>query len=117
MRLFAVALLAVLAACQLVEPAGDEDGIAASTRVADQSSGSPLLLEAQCKAAGGSMVIGLAGPQCARPQPDAGKACSDSKDCAGLCLAATRTCSPVTPFFGCHEVLMAGGKKAALCVD
>ena len=114
-RLFAVLALCFIAACQLVETPSD-DGGSVYAPVVETGATSPLILEQQCEAAGGTMVIGLAGPQCARPEPDAGKACSDNKECSGFCLAATRTCSPVTPYFGCHDVLQ-GGKSVGLCVD
>ncbi len=111
-------LVAVLfvGACQLQEASGDAGGQTAP-RSAPTGERSPLLVEQECVAAGGQMVIGLAGPQCARPEPDAGKRCSDSAECSGLCLAKTRTCSPVTPYFGCHEILGAGGAPAVICVD
>ncbi|MCV2893017.1 hypothetical protein [Lentibacter sp. XHP0401] len=103
-----------LAACQLEETTSSEGGVSAPK--VKSGGRSHLLVEQDCLAAGGQMVVGLAGPQCARPQPDAGKACSDSADCAGICLANTRSCSPVTPYFGCHQVLE-GGKLAAICID
>ncbi len=115
-RISAFVALFILAACQLVEAPG-EDGAAAATTTAPSVGGqSPLIMEQQCKAAGGKVVIGLAGAQCARAQPDAGKACTSSSECSGVCLAAARSCSPVTPFFGCHEVLNSG-KKAIICID
>lgn len=54
---------------------------------------------------------------CYRETPDAGKLCSGASDCEGLCLARSRTCSPITPFLGCHEVLTEGGGRATLCVQ
>ena len=71
---------------------------------------------AACEASGGTVTAGLAGPACARHEPDAGQPCSDSAQCSGICLAETRTCSPITPFFGCHELLM-DGRVVGLCVD
>ncbi len=114
-RIFAFFALCVFAACQLVDAPADGSGQVFAP-VAETGAQSPLILQQQCEAAGGTMVIGLAGPQCARPEPDAGKACNDSKDCSGVCLAETRSCSPVTPFFGCHDVLQ-GGKAVGLCID
>ena len=111
---FVLALLTLfaLAACQIDEGASGGGG------APQQSAGkrSPLLVAQDCEAAGGTMVVGLAGPQCARAQPDAGKACTDNGDCAGFCLAKSKSCSPVTPYFGCHEVLLQG-KTAAICID
>ncbi|WP_438990935.1 hypothetical protein [Lentibacter sp.] len=114
-RIFAIgaALLtvAVLASCQMAQTSGGAAGGPDAT-----SGRSPLLVAQDCEAAGGRMVVGLAGPQCAAAQPDAGKSCRDNSDCAGFCLAKTRSCTPVTPYFGCHDVLT-GGKAATICVD
>lgn len=77
----------------------------------------PTLPEKIPDCPGGEIVVGLAGPTCAKPTPDAGKACTKASDCSGACLGETMTCSAVTPLFGCNEVVMADGQKAALCVD
>ena len=66
---------------------------------------------------GGTLVHGMAGPTCAKPTPDAGKACTKASDCSGACMAETMTCSEITPQFGCYEVVMEDGQKAGLCVD
>ena len=66
---------------------------------------------------GGTVVHGMAGPTCAKPTPDAGKACTKASDCSGACLGETMTCSTMTPMFGCYEVVMEDGQKAGLCVD
>lgn len=73
--------------------------------------------EAQIDCPGGTVVQGLAGPVCAKPTADAGKACSKASDCSGACMAETMTCSEVTPLLGCHEVVMEDGQKVGLCVD
>lgn len=110
-----VMLAAVLAmtACQMSDGTGTGGGQSSAQQVGGRS---PLLVAQECEAAGGTMVVGLAGPQCGRAQPDAGKACSDSDQCAGFCVAETRTCSPVTPYFGCHGVLV-GGESSTICID
>ena len=66
---------------------------------------------------GGTVVYGMAGPTCAKPTPDAGRACTKASDCEGHCLGETMTCSTTTPMFGCFEVVMEDGQKAGLCVD
>jgi len=48
---------------------------------------------------------------------DGGNACSKEGDCEGFCLARSRTCAPVTPLFGCNEVLGASGARSTICVD
>ncbi len=73
-------------------------------------------LEQGCAGQGGRIEAGLAGPTCVTPEPDAGKTCSNSDECSGFCLAESRTCSPVTPYFGCHD-LFENGQVAMLCVD
>lgn len=70
-----------------------------------------------CLEQGGTVVTGMAGPTCAKPTPDAGKSCSRASDCSGFCLGETMTCSPVTPMFGCYEVVTETGQKASVCVD
>lgn len=57
---------------------------------------------------------------CDLPATDAGKSCTDSSQCQGLCLAsgtpATGACSPRTINFGCHDI-MADGSRMAICID
>ena len=92
-----VAAFAVLAACQPeTGPGGVVEGVVCP---------------------GGTVVHGMAGPTCAKPTPDAGKACTKASDCSGACLGETMTCSTMTPMFGCYEVVMEDGQKAGLCVD
>jgi hypothetical protein len=103
----AVLTLVALASCQMAETSGGAAAVGGR---------SPLLVGQECEAAGGRMVVGLAGPQSASAQPDAGKRCRDNAECAGFCLAETRSCTPVTPYFGCYDVLN-GGEPATICVD
>lgn len=74
---------------------------------------------AECLAAGGSVGRGgmLPDEVCYRPLKDAGKACTKASDCEGVCLAESRTCSEVTPLFGCYEFLDGQGRQLAICVD
>lgn len=74
---------------------------------------------AECLMQGGTVGRGglLPDEVCFRPQPDAGKACARPSDCAGMCLADTRTCSAVTPMFGCFEFLDETGKTVEICSD
>ena len=57
------------------------------------------------------------GSTCYRNLSDAGKQCTGENDCQGVCLARSRTCSPITPFFGCHEVLSSTGIPQTLCLE
>jgi len=54
---------------------------------------------------------------CYRNQPDANQSCRVESDCAGFCLARSRTCSPIDPFYGCHQVLSKDGFPQTLCVE
>lgn len=111
MRRLALLLLVVLAlaACREAAPEPAEPLL-------------PDLLEQatqDCTRTGGQMVkAGIAGAMtCIRDMPDAGKQCRRAGDCQGDCLARSGTCAPVTPLFGCHEILMDQGQRAVLCRD
>jgi hypothetical protein len=54
---------------------------------------------------------------CYQRTRDANRGCLRETDCEGLCLARSRSCAPVTPFFGCHEILTALGTRATICTD
>ena len=102
----ALLALALLAACR-----SDAPPPTTGAETADPA------LAADCADRGGTLVFGKAGPACAMPQPDAGQACTGSADCQGFCLADSRTCSPVTPFFGCHDLYEEGQPGVAICID
>lgn len=74
---------------------------------------------AECLMQGGKVGRGglLPDEVCFRTEPDAGKACSKKTDCAGMCLAETRTCSKVSPMFGCFEFLDETGQTVGICID
>jgi hypothetical protein len=76
-------------------------------------------LKAECEADGGRWGVGGSGGGfvCYRTTRDANQSCSADGDCEGLCLARSRTCAPVTPFFGCNEVLNSQGVPQMLCID
>lgn len=101
----------LLAACQ-------EDGPAASSELAPN----PDLLNIaarECNSSGGSwgLAPGRAAYTCYRQTRDSGKTCSDATDCQGMCLARSHSCSPVIPFYGCHEVLNKEGGVQTLCIE
>lgn len=52
---------------------------------------------------------------CYKDLPDANQPCSTSRDCAGLCFARSRTCTPVEPLFGCHQILSQDGLMQTVC--
>lgn len=54
---------------------------------------------------------------CVQRTRDAGKSCKREGDCEGFCLARSRSCAPVTPLFGCNDILQADGGQVTLCID
>lgn len=109
--------LAMLA-CGLLLAACQEDGPAASS----ETSAIPDLLSIaakDCERSGGNWgpAPGKAASVCYRAMRDSGKQCRAADDCSGLCLARSRTCSPVEPFYGCHEVLNREGGRQTLCIE
>ena len=111
----AALLVLALAACGSLPP----------LIVTPQPTAVPVVLpdnEQDCLAQGGAW-----GPQgmlqreiCDLPAADAGKPCTSSSQCQGLCLAndasSTGTCSPRTLNFGCFDVIE-DGSKMGLCID
>lgn len=54
---------------------------------------------------------------CVNTTRDGGKQCRRDRDCEGACLARSGTCAPITPLFGCHEILQDDGRQVTLCID
>ena len=106
----------VLAACS---------GLSEPLIVTPQPAAVPVVLpdnEQDCLAQGG-----VWGPQgmlqtdmCDLPAADAGRPCTSSSQCQGLCLASdassTGTCSPRVLNFGCFDVVE-DGARLGLCID
>jgi len=73
---------------------------------------------AACLRAGGNfMPRGTGFYACVHQTQDAGRQCDEASDCAGACLARSRTCAPMTPLFGCHEVFTQAGRRETVCTD
>ncbi len=73
---------------------------------------------AACLARGGVFQKTAAGGLvCVTRTDDAQKACTDPDQCQGECLARSRTCAPMTPLIGCHDIIMASGGRATVCID
>jgi len=74
---------------------------------------------AQCDREGGTFATAGAATAlvCVRPTRDAGQSCASGRDCDGQCLARSMTCAPVTPLFGCHEVLSDAGRPENACLQ
>ncbi len=54
---------------------------------------------------------------CQSPTRDGGQSCKKASDCAGYCLAKSMTCAPVTPLFGCHDILTEEGRMLTQCIN
>jgi outer membrane biosynthesis protein TonB len=72
-----------------------------------------------CEKKGGTWAATGSGATraCVKPTRDAGKSCRRARDCDGLCLARSRTCAPLKPLFGCHDILQDDGSQVTLCID
>ena len=111
-RLGAVLFAAIfLSSCQ-------EDGPLGSSSVEP----TPDLFALQrmaCQDDGGNWgpAAGTATYVCYRATRDANHQCRVASDCQSLCLARSRTCAPIQPFLGCHEILTEGGTRATQCVN
>lgn len=72
-----------------------------------------------CEKRGGRWSVAGGGTAafCQTPTRDAGKSCSRSTDCAGYCLEKSRTCAPVTPMLGCHDILNETGRMLTQCIN
>ena len=75
--------------------------------------------ELACIKKGGTWSgAGSAGAKaCVKLTRDGGKSCKREKDCEGYCLAKSKTCAPVTPMFGCNEIVQDNGMVVTLCID
>ncbi len=75
--------------------------------------------EAKCLKSGGLWAsAGKTGAQaCVQRTKDAGKRCTKQTQCEGFCLARSGTCAPITPMFGCNDILQADGRMVTLCLD
>jgi hypothetical protein len=72
-----------------------------------------------CEKRGGrwSVAGGGSAAFCQTPTKDAGKSCRKSGDCSGYCLEKSRTCAPVTPMLGCHDILNETGRMLTQCIN
>lgn len=104
----AAALVLALAACQ--QGAGDLPPVGAAAVDAAR---------AACERRGGTFAPGGASGAlaCFTTPRDAGKQCRTADDCSTACLARSRSCAPVSPLFGCNEILTATGARVMQCID
>lgn len=75
--------------------------------------------EVACVRKGGAFAsVGSSGGKaCVKPTRDGGKRCRKESDCEGVCLARSNSCSPITPMFGCNDILQNDGRQVTLCID
>ena len=75
--------------------------------------------QAKCLKSGGAWATaGKSGTKaCVKRTKDAGRACTKETQCEGYCLARSQTCAPITPMFGCNDILQADGREVSLCID
>ncbi len=112
MTRFLMVVLVVLGACMPWAKAPEPTAQPGTAAFTDQ-------LRASCEARGGSFgnAPGDATKVCFITPKDANQACRQGSDCEGHCLARSQTCAPVTPLYGCHEVLLSGGLRSTVCLD
>lgn len=101
-----------LAACNPLKEQPKNDALPGTVEFFEQE-------RARCEARGGSFGGDeeAATKVCFITPKDANQACSQASDCEGQCLARSKTCAPVVPLLGCHEVLMDGGLPATICLN
>ena len=70
------------------------------------------------KSRGTWVTVGDAGFSfCQRRTRDGGRQCTRKTQCEGECLSRSGTCSPVTPLFGCTDVLDEVGRMMTNCLQ
>ena len=107
-RALALLVVAVLAACK---PGGG---------ATDLQGGGPEAVAAAralCEGKGGQWARQGKMEYCITRTTDAGKSCRAASDCAGECLARSRTCAPAKPLLGCNAVLNDAGIEVSQCVE
>jgi len=115
MRRLALVAVLLLAACGTALLPGRDVGSRAPAPAATPGD----LQRIACERRGGQLTPGP-GPGsliCTITPRDAGQTCARATDCQGECLARSRTCAPVVPLRGCHDVLDSSGRSTRLCLD
>jgi hypothetical protein len=72
-----------------------------------------------CMKQGGEWITaGAEGAKaCIHRTRDSGKSCRKKGDCEGDCLSKSNSCAPITPLFGCNDILQENGVMVTLCID
>ena len=107
-EVLALLLVAALAACKPGGGAGVLQGGGPEAMAAARAS---------CESKGGQWARQGKMEYCITRTADAGKSCRSGLDCAGECLARSRTCAPAKPLLGCNAVLNDAGIEGNQCVE
>lgn len=112
LRRMAAAILSLAAAAALASCVADDAGGPQGKTLTEAE-------RADCLMRGGTTGTGGLFPDelCFMPMQDAGKSCTKAGDCDGICLAEAKTCSTVSPIFGCYDYLDEQGRIVGICVD
>ncbi|NBR35593.1 MAG: hypothetical protein EBT90_13210 [Rhodobacteraceae bacterium] len=82
----------------------------------EETKSDPVAMPAQIECDGTITIGGHGQLICINTATDAGKTCSASSECQGVCLADGQVCSPEAPYYGGHDVYE-NGTIATPCVD
>lgn len=102
------------------EPAEETETEAGEAAAAEEAAAPPKPPEQiACERKGGSWASagGSGAKACVKRTRDAGKQCTNGRQCEGDCLARSQTCSPITPLFGCNEILQDNGARVNQCIE
>lgn len=78
----------------------------------------PTAAQLSCEKGGGTFAKTTAGVfVCAQLTGEGQKTCAGPQDCQGECLARSRTCAPMTPLVGCHDLITRSGGVANVCLN
>lgn len=101
----------------IVAPAPDAPAEEVPQDVVPDAEKTPEQIKCEKKGGNWSRVGDTRSHTCVQRTRDAGQMCRRDRDCDGVCLARSGTCAPVTPLFGCNEVLQDDGRRMTLCLD
>ncbi len=70
-----------------------------------------------CEEKGGMWSRAGGGYSCVFATRDANRYCTAASQCEGYCLARSSTCAPVTPLYGCHDIVSGSGGMQRVCLQ
>ncbi len=101
-------------------PSDGQDDAADPTGEAPREADIFARARALCEAEGGRFGRAPGATEariCFRTPDDANQPCRTNADCEGPCLARSRTCAPILPLLGCHDVILSSGMRATECIQ